>query len=398
MSRVFSVPTVLRMTANSLLRQFFDRIGHGKLDIPWADLRERDIQPVLDSLAGLPRIKYDRIEAILHSVFDLASESGINAILEAGATSGDDAIAEQMPQDFGAYSQAMWAWLNRHDVFERASLIHQVDDLSWWRKRTDLPHESPRNGPEAYHELEQALSALLVREQGRGKVCTVEPFHRDGTDYFVAHPDDYVDNVTVHDDDGKLSPRSLRRTFTIVFAFRAEDGSLELFARVPAKLKPRIEEIFAQTMLGVELDDWKPDAYELNQLKNRTFALATDPDDCVRVHVRRFRLAVKNSRRRITVEADTDKAAHDIYDMMDEVLNKERLPLSSVNVTMATLCFEFLPIDGRKAGSMTFDVAYPYTCNLRNHRPERVEIAIKYLKRWGIDAAGRTAKPVAAVG
>lgn len=396
MSRVFSVPTVLRMTANSLLQQFFDRIGHAKLNVPWDKLRERDIQPVLDSLAAVPRTTFDRVEADLHSVFDLACESGINAILEAGASGGDD-MAALMPGG-GAYSQAMWVWLHRRDVFDRASLFHQVDDLSWWRKRADLPHTSPRNEPEAYRELERSLADLLQREQGRGQVCTVEPFHRDGTDYFVAHPDDFVDNVTIHDDDGKLSPHSLRRTFTIVFAFRSEDGSLELFARVPAKLKPRIEVIFAKIMLGVELDDWKPDAYELNPLKHRSFSLATDPDDCVRVHIRRLRLAVKNSRRRLTVEADTDKAANDIHDMMDDVLNKERLPLSAVNVTMATLCFEFLPIDGRKAGSMTFDVAYPYTCNLRNHRPDRVELATKYLKRWGIDAAGRSAKPVAAVG
>lgn len=397
MSRVFSVPTVLRMTANSLLRQFFDRIGHGHLDVPWDELRERDIQPVLDSLARLPRALFDRVEADLHSVFDLACESGINAILEAGAAGGDD-LAALMPRDGGAYGQAMWVWLHRRDVFDRASLFHQVDELSWWRKRTDLPRASPCHDSAAYRELERALAELLQREQGRGQVCTVEPFHRAGTDYFVAHPDDFVDSVTIHDDDGKLSPHSLRRTFTIVFAFRADDGSLELFARVPAKLKPRIEEIFARTMLGVELDDWKPDAYELNQLKNRGFTFVTDPDDCVRVHIRRLRLAVKNSRRRLTVEADTGKAAHDIYDMMDEVLNKERLPLSSVNVTMATLCFEFLPIDGRKAGSMTFEVAYPYTCNLRNHRPDRVELATKYLKRWGIDAAGRPAKLMAAVG
>lgn len=397
MSRVFSVPTVLRMTANTLLRQFFYQIGHSDLDVPWDHLRERDVQPLVNALGLLPPAKYDRIEAELHSVFDLACESGINAIVEAGESCGDATLARQMPYHCGAYSQVMWVWLNRRDIFDRASLFHAVNDLSWWRKRCDLPRRSPRREPEACRELEQALSSLLQREQGRGKVCTVEPFHRDGTDYFVAYPDDFVDNVTVHDDDGKLSPYSLRRTFTIVFAFRAEDGSLELFARVPAKLKPRLEEIFARTMFGVELDVWESDAFELNQLKHRSFSLATEPDDCVRVHVRRLRLAVKNSRRRITVESDPGKA-DDIYAMMDEVLNKERLPLVAVNVTMASLCFEFLAIDGRKAGSMTFDVAYPHTCNLRNHRSDRVEVATKYLKRWGIDASGRFAQPVGAVG
>lgn len=123
-----------------------------------------------------------------------------------------------------------------------------------------------------------------------------------GTDYFFAHPDDFVQNVTAHVDDGRLAPRAYRRTFAIVFAFHSGDGTLELFARVPAKLKPRIEEIFARTMVGVEIEDWNPDSYDLDRLKNRSFALATDPENCIRARVRRLRLSFKNSHRRLPLE------------------------------------------------------------------------------------------------
>lgn len=398
MSRAFSIPTVLRMVPNTLLRAFFDRQGHGDLGVAWGNLTERETEPILEALDRLKRSDFDRIEAALRNVYELACESGINAIFEAATQCGDDDLANEMPQDVGAYHQAMWAWLNRPDIVERALLVHQVDNLSWWRKRSDLPCVSPSNSPEAKRELEKKLSELLVRTQGRGKVCTVEHLRMRGTDYFFAHPDDFVQNVTAHDDDGKLAARAYRRTFAIVFAFDANEGSLELFARVPAKLKPRIEETFAKIMLGVEIDDWNPDAYDLNRLKHRGFGLTTDPEDCVQPRVRRMRLSLKNCRRRILLEADPDGQPSDIYELMEEALNEERVPLSAVNVTLVTFTFEFLPLDGRKSGSMSFDVSYPNTCSLRNQRPERIELALKYLKRWKIDVTQPSVPALAAAG
>lgn len=116
----------------------------------------------------------------------------------------------------------------------------------------------------------------------------------------------------------------------------------------------------------------------------------------MRASIRRLRLPFKNNHRRILLEADPDAGPDDIYDMLDEVLNKERVPLSSVNVTMVTFCFEFLPLDGRKPGTLTFDVAYPRSCSLRNQRPERIELAQKYLQRWNIDGARSVASDLAA--
>lgn len=80
------------------------------------------------------------------------------------------------------------------------------------------------------------------------------------------------------------------------------------------------------------------------------------------------------------------------------LLDKERVPLSLVHVALATFCFEFIPLDGRKPGSMSFDVAFPNTCNLRNQRPWRIELALKYLKRWGIDVSRTSVSTMAAVG
>ena len=249
-------------------------------------------------------------------------------------------------------------------------------------------------------QRECALSELLTSTQGRGKVCTVETMSRiDGTDYFLAYPDDFVWNFHAHGDDGKLGPQAACPTFSIVFAYRRDEGSLELFGKVPAHLKRQLEEIFADTVLGVQLGPWDPNAcYELDHLKDRSFHLETDPEDQVRAKIRRMCLTLKNSGRRIWVEVDVNDPFDNIHRALEECLNKEHVPLSDVMVTRVTFCFDFLPLDGRVPGRLQFDVGRPNTCTLRNERADRVELIAKYLRLWRIDRARRVALALAATG
>lgn len=399
MSRQFSIPTVLRMVPNRLLKDFFQRLGHSDLGIPWDQLGEREIEPVIKALSGMPRAEQDRIEGEMRSVFDLACETGLGAIFEGAVRCGECKLSEAMPEELGPYGKSMWAWLNRPEAFEKALLIHQVEHLSWWRKRNDLPTLPPDMSAAARARLEEEIASMLTWEQGRGKVCTVEALERGGTVYFFAHPDDFVQNVTAHDEDGQLAPRTFRATFPIVFAYTQGEGALELYAKLPAKLKRRLEEIFARTVLGRELGPWNPEAaYELDHLKDPSFRLQTDPEDCLRVHISKMRLVPKNTGRRIFVEIDEDDPEDTIHRTIEECLNQERLPLSEVWVNLVTFCFEFLPMEGRRPGRLTFDVGFPSSCSLRNARPERVELVQKYLKRWEIDRAGRATVDLAAAG
>jgi len=398
-SRQFSIPTVLRMVPNVLLREFFERLGHDQLDIAWAKHRERDIEPIVKTLSDLEREEQDRIEAALRNVFDLACESGINALLEAAVRCGDLSLPASLPSDVDAYGKAMWAWLNRPEAFEKALLIHQVQHLSWWRKRNDLPIKPPNLGEAARRELEEEVANMLTWEQGRGKVCTVELLSRDDVDYFFAYPDDFAQNVVAHDDDGLLTPRTFRPTFAIVFAYNRREGTLELYAKVPAKLKQKLEIIFAQVILDHQLGTWTPDAaYQLDHLKDPAFPLETDPQDRLKVHIRRMRLSPKNTGRRLQVEMDDDDPQDSIYRTIDECLNREWLDLSQVWVSQVTFCFEFLPLEGRKAGRMSFDIGWPSSCTLRNDRPERVALVQKYLKRWNIDCVRSVACDLAEAG
>lgn len=393
MARQFSIPSFLRQVPNPLLREFFQKLGHEDLGIDWDGLKKSEIVVLVQAINNLAREKQDQIEGAMRNVFELAYEMGIDALVEAAAECQELDFAELMPAEVDAYSKAMWVWLNRPTVFEKALRIHQVEHLSWWRKRNDLPRRVPHTSSDAIEQLEKEIGEAIQAEQGRARVCTVEPWERDGTYYFFAYPDDFVQNVIAHDDQHKLVPRTHRQTFMIVFAYTLADGALELFGRVPAKLKRKLEEVFAREALDFQLGPWRPDAaYELNQLADPAFDFRLDPEDQLRVHIRKMRICPKESGRRLLLEIDDDDPNDNIHKQIDESLNKERLPRSAFWVNMVTFCFEFLPLDGRKPGRVSFDVGFPSSCSLRNQPPERIRLIQKYLKRWKVDRV-RAAEP-----
>jgi hypothetical protein len=397
MSRQFSIPTVLRMVPNYLLKQFFKSIPFDHFEVDFDRFGERDVEPMVAAIVDLPRADQDLIESVLRSVFEMSCESGMQSLLEAAEKCGQFDFAAQLPDDAGYYEKAMWTWLNRKGVFEKAQQFHQVAQLSWWRKRNDLPRKTPDLSPATTMQLGEELASFLTQAQGRGQICTVEAMGLgNGLYYFFAHPDDFVQNALAHNEDGRLTPRTFRRTFMVVFAYNEPEGSLELFAKVPPKLKPRLEEIFAKTVLGEELGPWQPQpAYELKVLTDRQFVLATDPEDQLKAPIRKMRLSLDGGRRILLEIADDH---NDLYRMIDECLREEHATLLDVNITSVTFRMELLPLEGRKAGTMTFDVAFPNHCGLRNHQPDRVKLAQKYLKRWGIDVARSTADDFDAIG
>src|SRR5262249_61848124 len=91
----------------------------------------------------LRHLLQQRIESELHSVFDLASEGGIRALLEAARCHGVQDPAGQLPAEGTLYAKAMWAWLHWEAVLPDATRIYQVEQLKWWRKRSDLPAKVP---------------------------------------------------------------------------------------------------------------------------------------------------------------------------------------------------------------------------------------------------------------
>lgn len=385
MTRHFSMPTMLRMTPNELLKQFFERLGITLYSIDWKHLGERQPEPLQCALGWAPEQQQQQAESSLADIFELACEPGWQSILEAAIELGEPAYASQLPPEACYYERAMRTWLEHPEVFEQATFRHKVGGLTRGHKRTGLPLLKPRITPESTRELATGLSSCLRREEGRGRHCTVDYFRRsNGTDIFVAYPDDFLQTITTHDDNGRLVPRSIRKTFEMVFSLQAEEGKLELFAKVAPAIKPKLMCVFGQIILGADLS---PKSYcqpfDLNRLKDRYFCLETDPADGISASISRLRLDVPRYGR-FTVEPNARGGPSDIYEVIDECLIGRAVSWDDVNISLATFRFQFARTTAKRTPPLSFEVTYPDHCNIRTRQPERIELTRKYLRRWRI--------------
>ncbi len=366
------------MVSNDLLQPFFERLKIILKCMDWKNLPGRDADPLLIALSWESPEDQVLAESALRDVFDLACRSGREALVEAATHLGMDC---EWP-DRGDYYCSMWAWLHYPSIFRRAHLVHQTTRAGRWRRRQDLSRVEPRTSPEALTEFNSRLCEFLKQHQGRGHQCTIQHFCRmDRTHYFVAWPDDFVQTIHRHDAAGQLCRDSLRRTFEMVFAYTPEEGTLDLYANLPSHLKPELECLFSNVLLLQPLDR-KPNgqSYDLNQLKRFRTGFPTSPQDQVQVRMTRLRLYDSHTDRQLLVCVKR-RMTDDIFQALDAMLNQTHLPFDSLEITMATLAFDFQT--PAEPGSMTFDL-WSDASNLRNQPKAWATLAQQYLNQWEI--------------
>jgi hypothetical protein len=377
---------MLNGTPNELLKEFFARMGHSPPCIDWRRLKERQGHVLLDAIHMMPIDTQHQIEATLCAIFELACLSGARAMVEAWRCSGTQSVASA--EERGPYFQAMWTWLNHPQVFDLASTLHQIDHLGYWRRRRDLPRVEPRVSAQTVQDLAAAISNFFRQEEGRGRQCSAEHYARsDGRDYFVAYPDNFVQWVTIHDKQGKLVTRSLRPTFEVVYAYDRQEGTLELHADVASDIKPQLERLFGEIVLGVALGDRRSGPpFDLNRLKDRYFILDVDPEDRVSASIRRMRLMVPQHSL-ITVEPLRNGKCRDVYDATESGLNQSTVCWNTLDILHAMFQFVFEPKPGRRSGKTDVFVSSPDHCSIATRSPERIDIVRKCFKHWGIARA-----------
>jgi hypothetical protein len=168
-----------------------------------------------------------------------------------------------------------------------------------------------------------------------------------------------------------------------VFAVRPEQGCLELAAKVASGTRPKLEALFGQIILGIDLGSrsyGRP--YDLNRLKDRYFCLETDPADGVSATISRLRLSVPHYGR-FTVEPEVHGRPAELWELIDECLNRQTVAWEELNISLATFRFEFAKRGGHR-GTLSLDVSYPDRCSIKSRHPERIDLTRKYLRRWRI--------------
>jgi len=391
MAQQFNPKWVLRQISNPLLKEFFEQQGY-PLDVEWHSISGMQVDGIFDAWQRLADGPRKAIEIILHDVHEMATEDGIRVIIEEGRYHGEDLSILLEPME-SRHDKAMWTCMNRPAVWEAAVRFARADSLSSgrsWVKRGNMPRVVPRTDAEALEALQEAMSAFYRERQGRGHHCRVEHFPRGNDhDYYFVYLSDYADTYINFDDAGNFQRTPERRAFEVVFAYDRDAGTLETYAKGGKKAIQPLQRVFARVILGESIGSEDPNErpYEFDRLLDSRFSFPTDPEDGIEeVSVRCLRLSILGRRRgRITLEADPEKGRDHIYEMLEEDLNRKRLPKSILHVTKATLNFK---LNGhRRSRSLTFNTAYPNSCDLKSKREDLRLLGEKYLKRWQIDVA-----------
>lgn len=401
MAKQFDPKRILRQVSNHLLDDLFTTHGHA-LEVPWEELGETEIDAIYEGWQALPEETCRELEIVLHEASEMANEDGVKAIIEEAVRQERHDLIAELEEFESRHDKAVWTHIRAGDVWDLAVRFARADSLSrmrYWITRIDIPAKVPDTSDETRAELQQSLSAFFLATQARGRYCKIEHYVRaSGVDYFFCYLDDYADTYINFDEQGDYARTPERRAFELVFAYDREHGTLDMFVRGGKKVYIPLQEIFCRVILSEEIgpEDRDSHPYELNGLISRDFPFPTDPDDGIeRVRVRRLRLSIKGmSKRRITLEANPDGDVGDVYEMMDEYLNRQRIPPSICNVTQVGFKFEFDQEDPDLPRSLSFDVSYPNSSNLKS-KPDRLkELGQKYLKQWGVDRAAAVQQPV----
>lgn len=352
-----------RRTPNSQLAAYFT-FKAIKLETGLMDLKETDAEAILQAFIKLPEKQQSELEAELQNVNALACEGGMAALIDEASFHQDAEFVENIAAIDGFHAKAIWAFLEKPDYWRGASMFLHADNVSpsFWKKRSDLPKIPPHVDETDTQALAKAISDFFYIKEGRGKNCKVEPYRRNNKEYFFAYPEDFAQSG-VEWVSNTLQTLAHHPAFEVIFVYSEDEGSLDIYAPKNTKAIPKLQKIFAKTILKLEtLADGSIDkrVYELAPVIEDDFEFKIEPASGITSAViTKLRVSLKQgNKRRITLEADTQKDADAVYNLL------ETLNLPPYFVSQITLKVTFESIGGGRAKTRTVNVTHPNSCAL----------------------------------
>jgi hypothetical protein len=115
---------------------------------------------------------------------------------------------------------------------------------------------------------------------------------------------------------------------------------------------------------------------------------ALQPEDGVsEVLVKRLKLRIMGSDRRITLEVAAKRDTKEIYSLLESVIKGLEVPDSILKVRNVGLQLIFPGAGTRREERFPFSVSHPNSCSLRSGDPKH-EVAKQLLRRWKLDVSG----------
>ncbi len=372
MARHYSTKDFFRQIPNALLARYFhDRELFTELD--FSAMKETKLDELFDAWLTLLDDQRNPMDAEFQEIFEMSCEKGFLAIIDEARWQLRETLEAMTPfidmlSDLpNHYHRAMVTFLDHQDCWKGATRFYHADTLPYWRKRKHFGHEPAAVDDASVQQLANLISDYFHHTEGRGHNCLVEPFRRDDLDYFFAYPEDHSQQSIewVH---GKFDRRPHNPAFEVIFVYSQTKGSLDLNFRGSYKAVEPLQAMFATAIL--KLPTLPPDPkdtriYDLTPLGQRdfefTYALGSGIEE---VAVKKLRLSSRVKKGdRLTLEADTTKNPHAVYDLLEKVCRSTSM--KQYHVTQVELVASVAGDADQSAKSVTIRITHPNSCSLK---------------------------------
>lgn len=368
MSQDFSSRQFFRRMPNALLARYFQ--GKGLFaDLDFAAMKETKPDALLEAWGALPDATRDACEAELSTVHGLCNESGWRALQDAAREVLQDDESAAFVAKLAALedhaAQAMTAYLDHRSLWMWADRYHHADGLARWKKLHGLAQVELTDTAAACTALSAAIRAYFLKEEHRGRNCTVEHYRRGAKDYFFAYPRDHASEALewVQDD---MTRRPHSPAFELIFVYEKARGSLDLSCRnAPRAVRP-LQEIFATVVLGQDALSANPKdgrTYNLAPLLDAGFQFIRSSDSGIGdVQLKKLRLSRRWQKgEHITLQAANTAALHELLGQV-----RQSVAMADFHVTQAEVWAQVWEPGRLLPRPVTFTVGWPNSCSLKH--------------------------------
>jgi len=383
---------VMKQVSNALLQDLFEGQMH-TVDVPWDELKETQVEPIFEAWQAMEEESCLTVGLILHDVFEMANEVGVQAIFEVAKQHGHDDLLSELDGYVSVFDIAMWTCLRAASVWSEARQFAKADSVAggrYWIRRANLPEANATINEDTIAELAAGMTAFYRRGQGRGRRCSVEYLRRaNGKHYFFAYLDDYAHTYLKLVGDGEFARVCETHAFQVLFVYDEVARTLDMYVTGGKRTYMPLQEIFVRVILGAELpaDDPQSEAYMLGMLLNPSFNFATDLEDGIdRIEIRSGIIAAKGvGRRSMELKPDWKVDPLDFYAMVDVWVNLKNVPRSIMELRRVEMRIVFDGSDPNMPSFIDFSVSTPNRSSIPNLKENERELVEKYLRQWGID-------------
>ncbi len=374
MARHYSTRDFFRHMPNALLARYFaGRAVFAEFDfVAMSETRHDELFAAWLALSDAQR---NTMDAEFRDIFEMSCEKGCRAILDEAKWHLDQdadpnatiAFTEMLAALTSHYARAMVTYLDHNLFWRGATHFYHADNLPFWRKRKNLPHNAAQVDAVSIQALANSIRTYFHHTEGRGNNCVVEPFRRGDRDYFFAYPEDYSQQSPEWVN-GQFGIRPHNPAFEVIFVYSQSEGSLDLNYRGSYKAIEPLQAMFVETIL--QLPELPPDpkdsrVYDLGPLRQRNFEFTYDLGSGIEsVVVKKLRLSSRATRgERISLEADTSHDPQAVYALLDRI--QIAMPMAQYSVTQVDLAVSMVVEADRPPKTVNIHITYPNSCSLK---------------------------------